>query len=175
MLALVSDWTVQDWTYAVQAVASIVGALATVVVAVIVHRWSVRQVRQTVTQEINLALRSYNLAALSEPVLMAVIHGAHSARYSEAELKELFHVYYRLSVLNDIFEARRNKILPKAMRHYGFEQWVHGLCRSYRVALDRALEDPRGQSPEFVAFVRKCVANYDKAPNGGDRGQLSPG
>ena len=75
-----SEWTVTEWSAAIQAIGAVVAGLATVVVAVIVHSWAVLHARQTVTQEINLALRSYNLAALTEPNLMSVIHGATQVR-----------------------------------------------------------------------------------------------
>lgn len=161
-LSALKQWTVQDWGAAVSAGSALLGALATLVIAAIVHRWSVRQARQQVTHDINMAFRTYNLSALCEPDMMNAISGAHARTHSPDQLRQLFVVYYRLSTLNDIFEAKRNRMLPNALKLYGFSAWVEGLCRNYRTSLEEALEDQRGFSLEFVAHVRKCVAEYDK-------------
>lgn len=83
MLFAVPDWTVSEWSAAIGATGAVVGALATVVVAVIVPQLGRAARAPDVTQEINLALRIYNLAALTEPELLTVITGAHPGTVEE--------------------------------------------------------------------------------------------
>ncbi len=159
----VDKWGVQDWSEAISAGGTIMGAVATIMIALIVHGWSVRQARQQVTHEINLAFRTYNLTALSQPSMMEAINLGLRGILTTEQLMSLFTVYYRLSTLNDVFEAKRNRVLPNAFELYSFDAWIDGLCRNSREALDRALSDPRGLSPEFTKYVRKRVAACDKA------------
>jgi hypothetical protein len=94
----------------------------------------------------------------------------HIAHRSVDFVRDLYVVYYRLSLLDDVFSAQKTGLLPDAMERYEFDEWVQALAHQSPEALVHALNaTPRGFSPDFITYVRSKIANLEVLSHRQDR------
>jgi hypothetical protein len=154
----------------VGATASLVAAISTIAIAVLVHRFSAQSAKQQVVQTINSHFKAFSYAAFTDQDFAEFVQRKHIAHHPVDFVRDLYVVYYRLSLLDDIFSAQKTGLLPDAMERYEFDEWIQALVHQSPEALIHALNaTPRGFSPAFVAHVKSKIGNLEVLSHRQDR------
>jgi hypothetical protein len=134
----------------VGALASVVSALATIVIALVVHHHSTRLAKLQTRQSINNELKGFNLAILTSTEFAEFL--AKTRKHDVDFVRAATAVHFRMNILSDMFLAEREGIVPKAMTEYQFNEWVRFLTEMYPDALKYILsgETLVGHDPPFM-------------------------
>jgi hypothetical protein len=154
----------------IAACASVVAAISTIAIAIIVQRFAAQSAKQQVVQAINSHFKAFSHSAFTDQDFAEFMQRNYLPNRSVDFVRDLFVVYYRLSLLDDIFSAKANGLLPDAMERYEFDEWIQALVIRSPEALVHALKTtPRGFAPEFVAYVKSRIKNFDELSHRSDR------
>src|SRR5689334_15015581 len=100
------------------AAAAVVSAISTIAIAYLVQRFSIQSARHQAVQTINGHLKTFSHTAFSDEDFAEFLRRKYLPDRSVDFVRDLYVVFYRLSLLDEIYSAKTSGLLPDALERY---------------------------------------------------------
>ena len=139
-------------------------AAATLLVAVLVYRFTARNARNTFESQLRDAFQSLNLDAIEgKPIRQFLIeHDKSAYDLNEKEESQIYYVYFEMNMLSTIYSAYKSGIIGKQFLVESVDERLQRLA-PYKPLFDKMVNAGISYTPDFLKFIRQRLVSAEKS------------